>query len=92
MEYQVGSAVTGERSELARNVCGIIDVAARLPAGAVRPETSMLEIGIDSLGVAVIAAEIQWALDLDLSDEQLAKVHRALVVQDILDAIRQDTA
>ena len=78
--------------DLARSVREIVAAAAQLRPSEIRLRSSILDLGIDSMGLVVIAAEIQATHHLELSDRELMKLFKATKVVDIVLLLRSKCA
>jgi acyl carrier protein len=63
-----------------------------LPPEAVRPETRLDELGIDSLAVAEIIVEVEIRLDRELPIHLLRQLDRVQTVGDVADELRAELA
>lgn len=56
--------MTGATADVAGTVIAIVARQARLDAGEVRPEASLKELGLDSLGLVEVIFAIEEAFDI----------------------------
>lgn len=56
----------------------------RRDPASLQPETTLQELGLDSLGLTLIAAEIEDVLSCLLSQEQLLRLFRATSLRDVV--------
>jgi acyl carrier protein len=73
-------------------VVATISAACGVEPATVGPDTNLDELGLDSLGVAALAAHIEAAYGCVIGPIQLSELIAALVVGDLVAIVRQIAA
>ncbi len=58
----------------------------------IQPDTDIAALGIDSMGLTVLAAHIEATFGLAFSEEQLLRLYQAASVRDVASLVRTMTA
>ena len=78
--------------EVQAKVIAIIAAVKRIPAESIRPESTLAEIGLDSLDKVNVLFEMESAFDVDLPDEDARSVSTVGEIVTRLQAVLAQTS